>query len=310
MITGRRVVVTGATGTIGRALITALRDRGDQPVALSRNPRRAQELLGETVEVDHWPEPTHSPPPASSLSGADAVVNLLGEPVAQRWTGATKQAIRDSRELGTQMLVTGLRALDEDQRPRTLVSASAIGYYGPRGDEALDEHGQPGSDFLAEVVVAWEREASRAESIMRVVMPRTGVVLSVHSGALAQMLPFFRLGLGGPVAGGRQYLSWIHIDDEVRALLFCLDHSEARGPVNLVAPTPVRNAEFSHALGRALRRPSFLPLPAFGLRLLYGEMGQVATTGQRVLPAQLTAWGYEFAYPELEPALNALLSAA
>ncbi len=306
-MTGRRIVVTGATGTIGREVIAALRDRGDQPVALSRDPQRAQELLGNTVEVHHWPDPSHSPPPPDSLAGAEAVVNLIGEPVAQRWNVGVKRAIRESRELGTQMLVTGLRSLGDEERPRTLVSQSATGFYGPRGTEAIDEDAQPGSDFLADVVVGWEREAARAESVTRVVMTRTGVVLASNSGALAQMLPFFRLGLGGPVASGRQYVPWIHLDDEVKALLFCLDNEETAGSVNLVAPNPVTNAELTRALGRVLRRPAFLPVPGFALRLLYGEMGQVVTTGQRVVPAQLTEWGYEFAYPEIDGALAALL---
>jgi uncharacterized protein (TIGR01777 family) len=305
----RRIVVTGATGTIGRALVAALRDRGDEVVALTRNAARAREVLGQTIEVHQWPEPIQSPPPVGSLTGADAVVNLAGEPVAQRWNEGVKRAIRDSRELGTRNLVTGLHAMADGERPRTLIAGSAIGYYGPRGPEALDERARPGSDFLAEVVVAWEQEAARAEPIMRVARVRTGVVLSPRGGALAQMLPVFRLGLGGPVAGGQQYVSWIHLDDVVGGLLFCLEHENAAGPVNLVAPNPVTNAELSRALGRAVHRPAFLPVPGAALRLIYGEMGQVVTTGQRVLPVALAAWEYEFSYPELDPALSALLSA-
>jgi uncharacterized protein (TIGR01777 family) len=304
----QRVVVTGATGLIGRAVVSALLDRGDEVVALARGPERAREILGDTAEIHAWPDPTHAPPPVGSLTGADGVIHLLGEPVAQRWNPDVKRAIRDSREAGTQMLVTGLRALRDGERPRTLVSGSAIGIYGPRGEEPLDEQAHPGSDFLAEVVVAWEREAARADGIARVVMARTGIVLSRRGGALAQMLPFFRLGLGGPIAGGRQYVSWIHIEDEVRGLLFCLDSEEVRGPVNLVSPHPVTNAELTKALGQAVHRPAVLPVPSFGLRLLYGEMADGVIGGQRVVPARLRELGFDFSHPEIGPALTALLA--
>ena len=304
----QRVVVTGATGLIGRAVVSALLDRGDEVVALARGPERAQEFLGDTVEIHAWPDPTHAPPPVGSLTGADAVIHLLGEPVAQRWNPDVKRAIRDSREAATQMLVTGLRALRDGERPRTLVSGSAVGIYGPRGEEPLDEQARPGSDFLAEVVVAWEREAARAEAIARVVMARTGIVLSRRGGALAQMLPFFRLGLGGPIAGGRQYVSWIHIEDEVRGLLFCLDSEDMRGPVNLVSPHPVTNAELTRSLGQAVHRPAILPVPSFGLRLLYGEMADGVIGGQRVVPARLRELGFDFSHPEIGPALTALLA--
>src|SRR5436305_8966595 len=307
-MSGRRIVITGATGTIGRALVAALQDRGDQVVALSRDTARAQEVLGDPVEMHEWSQPTHSPPPVGSLAGADGVIHLLGEPVAQRWSDEAKRAIRDSRELGTQMLVTGLRALRTAERPPTLVSSSAIGFYGARDDEPLDEGAQPGSDFLARVVVGWEQQASQAEALTRVVMARTGVVLAPRGGALDRMLLFFRAGLGGPVAGGRQYVSWIHVEDVVGGLMFCLDRDEVRGPVNLVAPSPVTNAALSRALGRALHRPAILPVPAFGLKLLYGEMAQIVTTGQHVVPARLAELGYRFAYPEIDQALGALLS--
>lgn len=302
-----RVAVTGATGTIGRALVAALSDRGDEVVALSRDATRARETLGAAVEVHAWPEPTRSPPPAVALAGADAVVNLLGEPIAQRWTGGAKRAIRESRELGTRMLVGGLRALPDADRPRTLVSQSATGIYGPRGDEPIDEDAPPGAGFLADVVVAWEDAAEQAPAPTRVVRCRTGVVLSPTGGALAKMLPPFRLGVGGPVAGGRQYVSWIHLDDVVGALLRCLDDGEARGPFNLTAPAPVTNAELSRALGRALGRPALLPVPALALRLLYGEMAEVVTTGQRALPARLEQLGYDFRHARIDAALSDLL---
>jgi uncharacterized protein (TIGR01777 family) len=302
-----RVVITGATGTIGLALADALRNRGDDVVALSRDQQRGQRVLGDAVEVHAWPQPNDQPPPEAALTGADAVVHLLGEPVAQRWTEESKRRIRESRVNSTRSLVAGLGSLAEADRPRVLVSQSATGYYGPRGAETLDEHASPGSDFLAEVVVAWEREALLANSLMRVAMTRTGVVLSPSGGALAKMLPFFRLGIGGPVAGGHQYVAWVHLDDVVGALLCCVDDERAAGPVNLTAPNPVDNAEFSHALGRALGRPAVLPVPGFAIGLLYGEMAQIVTSGQRVVPQRLQELGYHFHQSQIEPALRAVL---
>jgi hypothetical protein len=302
-----RVVVTGATGTIGRAVCRALADRGDQVVALSRDRDRAEHTLGSGIEVATWGDPTGQPPPASVFSGADALVHLLGEPVAQRWTPAAKARIRDSRVDSTRMLVTGLRDLAETDRPAVLVSQSATGFYGPRDDTTLAEDAPAGSDFLATVVVEWEAEAATAGDLLRVVLTRTGVVLSPSGGALAKMLPPFRLGVGGPVAGGRQYVPWIHLDDVVAGILFCLDNGDARGPINLTAPEPVTNAELSHALGRALHRPAILPVPGFTLQLLYGEMAEIVTTGRRVVPAALTRLGFEFGHPELETALRDVL---
>jgi uncharacterized protein len=305
-----RIVVSGATGMIGRALVSTARARGDSVVALSRDPQRAAEVLGDEVEPHAWTDPMDSTPPAEALAGADAVVNLMGEQIAQRWTEESRRRIRDSRVLGTRSLVEGIRALDEGQRPQTLVSQSAAGFYGHTGDRPLDESAPAGSGFLAGVVVAWEQEARAAAPLMRVVLPRTGVVLSSSGGALAKMLPFFRLGLGGPVAGGRQYVPWIHLDDIVAGLLFCVDNREAERAVNLAAPTPVTNAELSKTLGRVLGRPAVLPVPAAGLRLLYGEMSEVVTTGQRMIPAKLQRLGYEFRYSELEPALRDVLGSA
>jgi uncharacterized protein (TIGR01777 family) len=203
--------------------------------------------------------------------------------------------------------VQGLLALAPDRRPDVLVSQSASGFYGPHGDEQLTEDASAGDDFLAGVVVGWEGEAMRAATELRVALTRTGVVLSSEGGALAKMLPFFRLGIGGPVAGGRQYVPWIHLDDVVGALLFCLDNAQATGPVNLAAPNPVTNTELSRALGRVLNRPAVLPVPAFALKLLYGEMAQIVLTGQRVVPSRLKQLGYEFRHPDLEAALRDVL---
>jgi uncharacterized protein (TIGR01777 family) len=240
------------------------------------------------------------------LAGRDAVVHLAGEPVAQRWSDTAKERILVSRELGTRNLVAGLSAAEP--RAGVLVSASGVGYYGPRGDERVDESAKPGDDFLAEVTKVWEAEAAAAEEVgLRVVLVRTGVVLDRAGGALAKMLPPFRAGIGGPVAGGRQYLPWIHLDDLVGIYLAALDGDDWSGPVNASAPEPVTNKEFSKALGRALHRPAFAPVPAFALRILYGEMAEIVTTGQRAIPKRVTELGYAFRHPDLDEALAAAL---
>lgn len=303
-----RVVVTGATGLIGSALVDALRERGDVPVALARSTESARAKLGEGVEVHPWVAPEEDPPPAQALAGAGGVVHLLGEPVDQRWSDEAKRRIRDSRVRSTTLLADALTALSPEERPAVLVSQSATGYYGVRGDEPLSEDAAPGDDFLAGVVTEWEAAAQRAEPALRVVRTRTGVVLSGGGGALAKMLPFFNLGIGGPVAGGRQYVPWIHLDDVVAGLLRCLDDEQLSGPVNLTAPNPVTNAELSRTLGRVLHRPAFLPVPGFALKLLYGEMAQVVTTGSRVVPERLQTVGHSFHHPDLEPALRAALA--
>ncbi len=298
-----RVAVTGATGTIGRALVRALVERGNQVVALSRSADRARSALGPAVEIETWAEPTAGPAPAEALRGADAVVNLLGEPVAQRWSEAAKRAIRDSRVIGTRNLVEALA--QAEPRPRVLVSGSATGWYGARGGEPVDEATPAANDFLADVTRDWEGEARRAEELgLRVVVTRTGVVLSQSGGALDKMLPFFKLGVGGPVAGGRQYVPWIHFDDVVGALIHCLGHDSAAGPVNLTAPAPVTNKELSRTLGRVLRRPAFAPVPGLAVKLLYGEMSSIVTTGARVVPGRLLELGYRFEQADLEEALR------
>jgi uncharacterized protein len=297
-----KVAVTGATGTIGSALVRELLVRGDEVIALSRRPSRARATLG--IEAAGWERPKSEPAPVDALRGRDGMVNLLGEPLAQRWTEAAKQEIRDSRILGTRNLVAALAELAEGERPRVLVSQSGIDWYGARGDEPVDESEPPASDFLAQIIADWEAEARRAEELgVRVVTTRTGMVLS-QSGALEKMLPPFRLGVGGPVAGGRQYVSWVHLDDVVGALAFCLHTEAAMEPVNITAPEPVTNREFSKALGRVLRRPAVVPVPALALKVLYGEMAVVVTTGRRAVPRRLQELGYEFRRPDLEDALR------
>jgi uncharacterized protein len=292
-----RITVTGASGLIGSRLVARLRDRGDDVTTLSRNP-------SAPASVRWLPEQEPAPPVA--LGGRDAVVHLAGENVAQRWSDDAKRRIRSSRELGTRNLVAGIEAADP--HPRVLVSASAVGYYGPHGDEELDEDAPAGDDFLAGVCVIWEREAQRAAELgLRVVRVRTGVVLERGGGALAKMLPFFKLGVGGPVAGGGQYMPWIHVDDVVGIYVAALDGEDWQGPVNAVAPTPVTNKTFSKALGRALHRPAFAPVPGLAVRTLYGEMAEIVTKGQRVVPRRAQAHGYAYAHPDLDEALRAAL---
>jgi uncharacterized protein len=276
-----RVAVTGAGGLIGTRLADALRARGDEVTAISLR---------------------KGPPSASDLAGRDAVVHLAGENVAQRWTKAARERIRSSREAGTRSLVAALR--DADPRPPVLVSASAVGYYGARGDEPVDEDTPAGDGFLADVCAAWEREAEQATGLgVRVARIRTGVVLDRNGGALAKMLPPFRLGAGGPVAGGRQYLPWIHADDVVGIYLAAVDGEAWSGAFNAAAPEPVTNAEFSKALGRALHRPAIAPVPALAIRALYGDMAEIVTDGQRAVPRRALELGFAFAHPDLDEAL-------
>jgi uncharacterized protein (TIGR01777 family) len=298
-----KVAMTGATGTIGRALVRALLDRGDRVAVLSRNPERAADALGTAVEAHAWSNPESEPAPAAALGDADAVVHLAGEPVDQRWNDEAKKKIRESRELGTRNLVAGMK--DAGPRLRTLISASASGYYGPRGDEKVDESEPAGDDFPADVVVRWEREAQKAEEHgIRVAMLRTGIVLSPEGGALGRMLTPFKLGVGGPIAGGRQYMPWIHEDDVVGAYLFAVDNEEVAGPINLSAPEPVTNKQFSKALGKTLHRPAFSPVPALAIKTLYGEMATIVVNGVRMVPARLEELGYDFKHPELGEALE------
>lgn len=302
-----RVAVTGATGMIGAAAVRALLERGDEVLALTRDVERARKRMDERVELYAWSDPKHEPPQPAALEGADAVLHLAGEPIAQRWSGQAKREIEESRVLVTRSLVAALADLAPERRPRALVSQSATGYYGPHGSEPLDESSAPGSDFPAEVTERWESEASSGGDGIRVALTRTGVVLSPSGGALAKMLPPFRLGVGGPVAGGRQYVPWIHLDDVVGALLHCLEDERADGPINVTSPNPVTNAELSRALGRVLHRPALLPVPGLALRLLYGDMATIVLTGQRALPVRLRALGYRFRHPDLEPALRDVL---
>jgi len=302
----QRVTLTGATGLIGGYVLRELRARDIDVTVLSRDARRAQAKLG--VPAVGW-NPLGEPAPAAALERRDAVIHLAGENVAQRWSAPARRAIRDSRVKGTENLVAGLGALGSDDRPRVLLSSSAIGYYGAHGEEPLDEEAPAGSGFLPDVCVDWEARARGAGQLgMRTVQMRTGVVLDRSEGALAKMLPPFRLGLGGPVAGGRQYVSWVHPDDLAGIALAAIQDERWSGPVNATAPEPATNGALSRALGRTLHRPALLPVPGFALRALYGEMAQIVTTGARVLPAKPLMLGYRFRHPQLEEALSAALA--
>jgi uncharacterized protein (TIGR01777 family) len=304
-----RVTLTGATGLIGSALLATLRERDAHVTVLSRDPARALARLGadgQAADAVRW-EPIEEPAPAPALAGRDAVIHLAGENVAQRWTARAKRAIHDSRVIGTRHLVAGLR--EAEPRPGTLISSSAVGYYGAHGEEPLDEEAPPGEGFLAQLCAAWEAEAQRAGELgARVVQVRTGVVLDRRGGALQKMLVPFRLGLGGPVAGGRQYMSWVHTGDVVEMMLQACMDARWSGPINATAPEPAANRDFARALGAVLRRPALLPVPGAALRLLYGEMASTVTDGARAVPAKPLVLGYRFRHPQLVEALRSALA--
>jgi uncharacterized protein len=300
-----RVLVTGASGLIGSALCDALFARGDHVVGLSRNPKRSRSA-NPRVNWHRW-EPTLERPDPAAFEGVDGVVHLVGEPIDQRWSEEAKQRIMESRRQGTHNLVQAIEALE--RRPKVLVSQSAIGYYGDRGEEEVTEADGPGTGFESQVPVAWENAARELEGTgVRLVVVRTGLVLTAQGGLLKEMLTPFKLGVGGPLAGGRQYFSWIHLEDEIGILLWALDSDQVSGAVNATAPHPVTNKEFSKALGRAVNRPAITPVPGLVLDLKFGrEFGQVLRGGQRVIPKRTRELGYEFKHPDLDEALRDLL---
>jgi uncharacterized protein len=300
-----KVLVTGASGFIGSALCDSLLVRGDSVVGLTRDPQRAR---GSNPSVIwHAWEPMLERPPAEAFDGVDGVVNLLGEKIDQRWTDEAKQRIMESRRTGTHNLVGAIAGLE--RKPKVLVSQSAIGFYGDRGEALVDESAPSGDGFDAEVVREWEKSAREVESTgVRLVIVRTGHVLDSSGGLLRQLLTPFKLGVGGPLAGGAQYMSWIHIDDEVGILLWALDNDKVDGVVNATAPNPVTNRELSKSLGRALGRPAAFPVPGFALKLMYGsEFGAVLKGGQRVMPRRALDLGYKFRHTELDETLDDLL---
>lgn len=301
------VAITGATGLIGTALAASCARDGIRVAALVRDVARAAERL-PSATLHAW-DATHGSPPEAAFEGVDAVVNLAGEPISDgRWSDARKKRLRDSRVVGTRALVDALRGLRE--RPRLLISASGTGYYGDRGAEILTETATPGSGFLAELARDWEAEAMKATELgMRVVLLRNGVVLSKSGGILRKILPPFRIGLGGKIGSGVQWMPWIHLEDEIGFLRYAMAHEVVQGAFNTVAPEPATNAEFVRAVGEALGRPTVLAAPAFALRLAFGMMtDEVLLASQRAMPVRTLETGYLFRHPLLRPALVELLA--
>jgi hypothetical protein len=299
-----RVIIAGGTGLIGRTTAVELAARGDEVIVLSRRPERAFGLPAGT-RVEGWD--ARSAGWASLADGADAIINLAGENLSGgRWTEARKRRIRDSR-VGAGIAV--LQAVERARkRPSVLIQASAVGYYGPRGDERVAETANPGDDFLGRVCVDWEASTAPVEDLgVRRCVTRTGVVLSLEGGALPRMLLPFRLFVGGRIGNGQQWLSWIHIADQARAILFLLDEEMARGVYNLTSPEPLSNADFARVVGQTMGRPAALPTPAFALRAVFGEMADILLTGQRAVPERLLQQGFAFQFPTARQALRNLL---
>jgi len=306
-----KIFVMGGTGLIGSALVSRLTSRGDEVVLLTRRPAHARERWGNQCTIVEG-DPMKAGPWMQVVNDCEAVVNLVGESIfARRWNDEFKKLLRDSRINSTQNVVQALAQSPKTPagNPKVVVNGSAIGYYGPCGDEELTEETLAGSDMLAQLAFEWELVTNPAEAAeVRVVRIRTGVVLDKNGGALPQMLTPFKLGLGGPIGSGKHWFSWIHIDDEVGIILLALDNPQAAGPINATAQHPVTNKGFSKALGRALHRPAILPTPPFALKLLLGQVAEILTTGQRVIPAKALSLGYQFKFPDIDPALSDLLN--
>lgn len=308
-----RVFVTGGTGLVGSRLLRRLAERKDEAVVLTRRPEAARAKLGTSCTIVAG-DPMQTGDWMNAVADCDAVIHLAGENVfARRWSEDFKKLLRDSRVQSTQHVVEALarRPQTAAGQPKVLVNASAIGWYGPHGDEELAESDPPGNDTLARLCVEWEAAAHAAEQHgIRVAIVRVGIVLDKNGGALAQMLTPFKLGVGGKVGSGNQWMSWIHNEDLVSLFLLPLDNTAAAGPLNGTAPHPVTNKQFSKALGSALHRPSFMPTPGFALRIMLGEVAEVITSGQRVLPRRPLELGYTYKFPELGPALQDIFQPA
>ena len=296
-----KTLVTGATGFVGRRLLEEI----DDPVILSRQPDQAEKNLG--IPAFSW-NPNSETPPTKAFAGVDAVVHLAGESVGEgRWSTRKKARILESRQAGTRHLVDSLEKLET--KPSVLVSASAVGYYGDRADDLLDESAEPGEGFLAEVCKTWEAEASRARDLgIRVITVRIGIVLGSGGGALKKMLLPFKLGLGGRLGHGKQWMPWIHLQDLVSILAMAAQHPSLDGPINATAPNPVTNRDFTKSLGKALHRPTIFPVPGPMLRLALGEFGGILLHSQRVIPTALEAIEHSFHFPELDPALENIVA--
>lgn len=299
-----RLLLAGATGFIGSALVKSLADQGHEMVVLTRQAAR-ENHPGIRVRYRYW-NPAEEGLWEKEVGDAEGIINLAGESIMKRWTAAYKQKILSSRVETTQAIVKAIQR--SQKKPSFLINASAIGFYGPRGDEEITEDSPHGNDFLADVCKAWEAHALRAQDFkVRVALLRIGIVLEKGGGALAKMLLPFQLGLGGPVGSGSQWMSWIHLKDLIGIISFVLEKSSVSGPVNATAPNPVRMREFARTLGNVLHRPAFLPAPAFALRIVLGEMSNLILTGQHVLPRKILGAGYRFRFPTLKEAFQEIL---
>ncbi len=298
-----RITLTGASGFLGTRLIARLQSGGHDLHVLGR---KRPEVLAERNSFELW-DAIKDEVPVAAIDAGDAIIHLAGEPVSQRWSDEVKVRIHESRVDGTRSMVTAIGKARE--RPRVLISSSAIGYYGSRGDEVLTEKSAPGKGFLPELSVEWEREADRATPLgLRVVKLRTGIVLGPEGGALKQMLPPFKLGAGGRLGSGRQWMSWIHAEDMIGLIVFALENKAMGGAVNATAPHPVRNADFTRALATALNRPAILPVPEFALKLLFGEMSEIMLASQNVQPRAALRHGYKFRFDKVDEALADAIS--
>lgn len=298
-----KIAITGASGFVGSRLVEKLKAEGHQILVLTRSLERARRLF-PNVEIVVY-KPTESGDWQQKIAGCDAVVNLAGEPIAERWTPEHKKAILESRQLGTQKLVEAIAMANP--KPSVLVNASAIGYYGTSETATFDENSAPGSDFLAQVCQAWETEAKKVkEAGVRLVIVRIGIVLG-NGGALAKMVPPFKIFAGGPLGNGRQWFSWIHREDLVNLIMEALKRPEIEGTYNATAPNPVRMSQLCQTLGEVINRPSWLPVPDFALELLLGESAKVVLEGQQVLPKATQAIGFQYQYPTLKPALSEIV---
>ncbi len=297
-----KVVVTGATGFVGQVIVKQLLAAGDEVIVLTRNVAKAAISLGSTCRYYQWDD-MESLPPAEALEGADGVINLMGESISKRWDENQKKKIYNSRISGTRKIVEAFEKLNH--KPKVFVSTSAIGIYGNRGAEELNESSNVADDFLAKVCKDWENEANKARNHgARVAIIRVGIVIGKNGGALAQMLPIFKLGGGGPLGSGKQYMSWIHIEDLASMYIEALKNNEIKGVLNGTSPYPVTNAEFTKVLGKVLRRPAFLPAPSFAIKIAFGEMSQILLEGQKVLPVKFKEAKFRFRVPTLEMAIK------
>ncbi|NTV45370.1 MAG: TIGR01777 family protein [Chlorobiales bacterium] len=307
----QKIVLTGATGLIGPCLFHKLIEQGNHVTVLAREAGHAEKIIPGAARYVHWETNQTDGDWVNTLDGADAVIHLAGIPVAERWTDDHKKAIYDSRVTGTRNIVAAIGKVKN--KPKTFISASAIGYYGIQSHSpdvpALTEKTPAGSDFLAQVCIDWEAEARKAEAYgTRVALIRTGIVLSLKGGALGKMLMPYKFFVGGPIGSGKQWVSWIHIDDESEIFLFALSNPNAKGPINAVAPTPVTMDTLAHTFGKAMGRPSLFPVPMFVLHALLGDAAGVVGEGQRVIPEKLLALGFKFKFPELGMAVEDLLT--